>query len=57
VLVFGWSTSIVTVTTGSDGSYTYTATAPLQPVRTMLTYSFLATTAAARSIYPVRQPP
>jgi hypothetical protein len=28
VLVFGWSTSIATVTTGSYGSYTYSATAP-----------------------------
>jgi hypothetical protein len=28
VLVFGWSTNIVTVTTALDGSYTYTVTAP-----------------------------
>ena len=28
VLVFGWSTSIVTVTTASGGAYMYTATAP-----------------------------
>jgi hypothetical protein len=28
VLVFGWSTQIVTATTESDGSYSYTATAP-----------------------------
>jgi hypothetical protein len=28
VLVFGWNSNIVTVTTASDGSYTYTATAP-----------------------------
>jgi hypothetical protein len=28
VLVFGWSTSIVTMTTESNGSYSYTTTAP-----------------------------
>jgi hypothetical protein len=28
VLVFGWDSNIVTVTTQSGGSYTYTATAP-----------------------------
>jgi hypothetical protein len=29
VLVFGWSTNIVTVMTAGDGSYTYTSTAPM----------------------------
>jgi hypothetical protein len=28
VLVFGWNQNTVTVTTGSDGSYTYLTTAP-----------------------------
>jgi hypothetical protein len=31
VLVFGYSTNVVTVTTQADGSYTYLATAPASP--------------------------
>jgi hypothetical protein len=31
VLVFSWSTDIVKVNTGSNGTYNYTATAPTTP--------------------------